>query len=61
MKPTNYAQDTFLFHVEATGPAQDQRIARQEAAAADRSEESSEDYYILLVIEGHHYDRRVEE
>ena len=58
---TNYGQDTFLAHVEATGPAQAQRIARREAAAADRSEVSSEDYYILLLIEGHHDDRRVEE
>lgn len=58
---TNYGQDTFLAHVEATGPAQAQRIARQQAASADHSEESSEDYYILLVIEGHHFDRRVEE
>ena len=58
---TNYGQDTFLAHVEATGPAQAQRMARREAAAADRSEVSSEDYYILLLIEGHHDDRRVEE
>ena len=58
---TNYGQDTFLAHVEATGPAQAQRIARQQAADADHSEESSEDYYILLVLEGHHFDRRVEE
>lgn len=58
---TNYGQDTFLAHVEAVGPAQAQRIARQEAAAADRSEQPSEDYYILLVLEGHQYDRRVEE
>lgn len=57
---TNYGQDTFLAHVEATSPAQAQRIARREAAAADRSEVSSEDYYILLVLEGHQYDRRVE-
>ena len=27
---TNYGQDTFLAHVEATSPAQAQRIARQE-------------------------------
>ena len=58
---TNYGQDTFLAHVEATGPAQAQRIARQQAAETDRSDVSSEDYYILLLIEGHHYDRRVEE
>lgn len=57
---TNYGQDTFLAHVEATSPAQAQRIARQQAANADRSEAFSEDYYILLALEGHHYDKRVE-
>lgn len=58
---TNYGQDTFLAHVEAAGPAQAQRIARQQAADADHSEGASEDYYVLLVLEGHQYDRRVEE
>lgn len=58
---TNYGQDTFLAHVEAAGPAQAQRIARQQAADADHSGSTSEDYYVLLLIEGHHDDRRVEE
>jgi len=58
---TNYGQDTFLAHVEAAGPAQAQRMARQQAADADHSEGASEDYYVLLVLEGHQYDRRVEE
>ncbi len=56
-----HGQDTYLAHVEATSPAQAQRMARREAAAADRSEQPSEDYYILLVIEGHHHDRKEEE
>lgn len=56
----NYGQDTFLAHVEAAGPAQAQRTARQQAANADRSEAFSEDYCVLLVIEGHQYDKRVE-
>lgn len=60
-RAANYGQDTFMAHVEATSPAQAQRIARREAAAADRSEGTSEDYYVLLVLEGHQYDRRVEE
>lgn len=58
---TNYGQDTFLAHVEATSPAQAQSIARRQAADADHSEGASDDYYVLLVLEGHHCDRRVEE
>ncbi|PTT35469.1 hypothetical protein DBR23_23480 [Acidovorax sp. HMWF018] len=57
---TNYGQDTFLSHVNATSPLQAQQIARREAAEADRSEQPSEDYYILLTLEGLHYDMRVE-
>jgi hypothetical protein len=56
----NYGQDTFLAHVDAYDAAHAQRLAQKEAADADESTEP-DDYHVLLVIEGHHYDRRVDE